>query len=84
MFSMLNNGSGGAYEVEVDVGGVDEWGILRIPFLINLTSLHAVVNTIPSSSLKGGSMIGLYSKIDPLFPLKNLPLCVSQNTKVTA
>ena len=86
----LNGGNGGGGGEGVGVwdaggggGGVDVWGILGIPCVINWTTLRSVVNTAPSLSLEGGSLSGLYSGFDPSFILKNLPLHVAPNIKVT-
>lgn len=64
---MLNGDGGGSGAGEVVCcggeggGGMDGLLVRGKPFLISYTTLHSEAYTIPSSSLKGGPINGLYS-----------------------
>ncbi len=67
-----------------DGGGVGGWGICRNPHLINWTMLCGEACVASSSSLRGGSISGLYSGHVPFLSLNNFPLHVAPKIKVIA
>lgn len=88
VFTILNGGTGGGDMGEGvcyggdDGGGVGEWGIRGNPCLINWTTLCVKDFVAPSSSLRGGSINGLYSWPILLLSLNNFPLCIAPIIRV--
>jgi len=86
VFTILNGGGGGGGVDEgvCDGGGVGRWDIHGNICLINWKTLCGEACVVPSSSLRGGSINGLYSGPILLLSLNNFPLCVAPNIKVIA
>lgn len=87
-FVILNNGGGGGGVGEgvcsggEDGGGVGGWGIRGNPCLINWTTLCGEASATSSSSLRGGSINGLYSRPVLLLSMNKFSHRIAPNIKV--